>query len=448
MTTALLKHRLLTVSNVVIAVLLVLVPFFAFLSVSTSALVGHFVLVRLWDEYLLAILVLLTTGQLIINRRLRQTFLHTPLLLWILLYVAYVIVLGVIALADHQVGLKAAAYGMLLDTRFLFWFVAVWIIGTESPWLKAHWQHLIFWSLAAVAIFGLLQFFVLPDNFLIHFGYGSKTYVPYITINQNSPTIRIQSFLRGANPLGMYLGTMVGLLGAVLAFRRRDWYRWLLMTGAILALFLSFSRSGWVVAAVGVALAVWWRLKQRRQRVAVLSLAAAAVLVVGGILLVMRHNTAVQDALLHVSSHSTALVTSNQGHLATFERSIAAGVHHPLGLGPGAAGQASWYNRGHPIRNTESYLLQLADEIGWPGVLGFLAICGALALQLWRRRADPLAIGLLAVLVGITIASLVDYAWTDDTLAYTWFGLAAITLSSPRPEPDSSVPDQLAPSKK
>jgi hypothetical protein len=36
---------------------------------------------------------------------------------------------------------------------------------------------------------------------------------------------------------------------------------------------------------------------------------------------------------------------------------------------------------------------------------------------------------LLASLAGITFVNLLSHAWTDDTLAYLWWGLAGIALA-------------------
>ncbi|MBI2285670.1 hypothetical protein HYU82_02515 [Candidatus Saccharibacteria bacterium] len=52
------------------------------------------------------------------------------------------------------------------------------------------------------------------------------------------------------------------------------------------------------------------------------------------------------------------------------------------------------------------------------------------ARELWLRRSDVLPRILLISFVGLTAANLVSNAWTDDTLAYIWWGLAGICLSS------------------
>jgi len=48
---------------------------------------------------------------------------------------------------------------------------------------------------------------------------------------------------------------------------------------------------------------------------------------------------------------------------------------------------------------------------------------------LWLRRSDPLALGLFASLMGIGLIGLLSHVWTDDTLAYVWWGLAGIAMA-------------------
>jgi uncharacterized membrane protein len=103
-------------------------------------------------------------------------------------------------------------------------------------------------------------------------------------------------------------------------------------------------------------------------------------------------------------------------------------LHQPLGRGPGTAGPASVYNN-HPARIPENYFVQLAEEIGWLGLIVFLLIYWLAAKGLYFAKTNPLALGLLAALVGITFINFLSQAWTDNTLSYLWWGLAGIVLA-------------------
>lgn len=418
-------------ANWLIAVTLVAVPFHAFLTVWGSAIFGHYTLLRLWEELLLTILCIVLAGWLVRNKELRRQVTAQPLIRLIAAFVLLVVALGVVALIKHEVTPKALGYGVIVDVRFLVWLTAVWITASRSDWLHAHWRRLVLWPLAVVAVFAIWQFFVLPANFLTHFGYDKYTTVaPYTTINQNTQTIRAQATLRGPNPLGAYLALGLGLMAAVIGWNKRTWRVALLALLAAAALLLSFSRSAWIGAFVAVVLAGWWRVRSGRAKLMVLAAVLAVVLLIGASFVLFRHSSGVQDALLHVHAGSTAEQTSNEGHVSAFREGLNDLVHEPFGRGPGTAGPASWYNGSHGVRNSESYFLQLGQEIGWAGLLLFLAINVVLAMELWRRRANRLALGLLAALVGLTLVNQLAYAWADDTLVYLFWGLAGVALAA------------------
>lgn len=419
-----------TFANWLIAFVLVAVPFHAFLTVWGSAIFGHYTLLRLWEEVLLTILCIVLAGWLIRSRELRRRVVSQPLIRLIAAFVLLVLALGVVALIKHEVTLKALGYGVIVDVRFLIWLAAVWVTASRSNWLRVHWRRLVLWPLAVVAVFAIWQFFVLPANFLTHFGYNKYTTVaPYTTINQNTQTIRAQATLRGPNPLGAYLALTLGLLVAIIGWNKKVWRVVLLALLAAAALFLSFSRSAWIGAFVAVVLAGWWRVRSGRAKLLVLAAVLAIGLLVGGSFILFRNSSGVQDALLHVHAGSTAKQTSNEGHVSAFRDGLDDLVREPFGRGPGTAGPASWYNGEHGVRNSESYFLQLGQELGWPGLLLFAAITAVLAVELWRRRADRLALGLLAVLIGLTLVNQLAYAWADETLAYLFWGLAGIALA-------------------
>jgi hypothetical protein len=420
-----------TFANWLIAVVLVGVPFHAFLTVWGSTLLGHYTLLRLWEEILLAILCIVLAGWLVRDRSLRQRLAAQPLVRLILAYILLVLALALVALLKHEVTPKALGYGLIVDLRLLVWLVAVWLVASRSDWLQRHWRRLVFWPLAIVTVFALVQFVLLPNDFLTHFGYDKNvTVAPYTTINQNTQTIRAQSFLRGPNPLGAYLALGLGLLAATLAWAKKSWWLGLLGLLAGLALFLSFSRSAWIGAFVAVALAGWWRLHSQRARAVLLTAVLAVCLVIGGSFVLFRHSRGVQDALLHVHAGSTAEQTSNEGHVSAARAGLDDMVREPFGRGPGTAGPASWYNGSHGVRNSESYFLQIGQELGWAGLLLFIVINVTLAVELWKRRASRLALGLLAALIGLSIVNQFAYGWADETLVYLFWGLSGVALAT------------------
>lgn len=412
-------------ANYMVAAVLVLVPFYAFLTVWGSTLVGHYTLLRLWPELImLAVLVYLgLTGTLqgvwqeLRDKRLAWLFAGLGGL--IVLYFVYALLSGV--------GVRAAGYGLIIDIRPVLWFATVYAVVRRSSWVKARWQWLVLAPLSVVVGFTLLQFFVLPPDFLAHFGYvKDSTITPIQTINQDTTTIRAQSFLRGPNPLGAYVVLGAGLL-YISTMRRL--YKFAGLALVILALFLTFSRSAWL--GLMVTALVWFAartgfIKNYRKVLAVL-LVTLVVLIVSVVQL--QSNQGLKNAVLHVNDASTAPQTSNEDRLSALQSGARDVIREPLGRGVGTAGPASVYNQAGASRNSENYFLSLGQELGWLGLALFVMICYRLARLLYDDRS-VFALMLFATFAGLTCINLLSYAWADPTLVYLWWGLAATALGT------------------
>ncbi|MGH7157092.1 MAG: O-antigen ligase family protein [Candidatus Saccharimonadales bacterium] len=411
------------------AIILLLVPFHAFLTVWISSAIGHYTLLRLWKEFLLALLILGAIYLLITDKLLRRRVFSLNVARLIVVYTILLVICAMVALAKHWVTRKAMWYGLLVDLRYLVFFVTVLIIAAKSDWLRQSWLKLLLGPAILVAAFAVLQYLVLPYDFLKHFGYGPATIPPYETINHNVQHIRVASTTRGANPLGAYLLVPISALAVLLIkekSRRRD--KTILGLGLLLALGFSFSRSAWIGAILAIIIAVWLSLRSARiKRLA--WQAAVVVVVIAGIATATLHNNhTFQDVFLHTDSASTAAESSNQGHSAAFKSAAKDIIHQPLGGGVGSAGPQSVYNN-RPGRIAENYFLQIGQETGVLGMILFIAICVNVGLMLYQRRADPLALALLASLIGLSLVNFLSHAWEDDTLAYVWWGLAGLALA-------------------
>lgn len=424
-----LKYGILSVTAVFITLILLLIPFHALITVWPASNFGHYTAFRLWKEYLLALAVLGALYLVLFDRKTRRSTLYHNLT-WLIL--AYLVVQGLWGAWAYQTGrvdLKALAYGLLVNTRFLIFFLIAWVIGARTKRLTAKWSSVLLWPAVIVIAFGLLQALVLPYDFLKHFGYSSRTIYPYETINHNLHFVRIMSTLRGANPLGAYLLLPISALLTLLAVGKRNWQRLLMLLAAVVVLFFSYSRSAWIGAVLAAAVVGVAQLKAVRLPRWSWGVLALVVVVAAGTAFGLRHNTRLQNLLFHTQTHSAVATTSDQNHVSALEGGLHDLAHEPLGRGPGTAGPASVYNN-HPARIAENYFIQVGQEVGWLGLLLFLAINLYVALLLWRRRDDPLALTLLASLVGISFVNLLSHAWTDDTLAYLWWGLAGIAIGT------------------
>jgi hypothetical protein len=424
------------VAQALVAAVLVLVPFHAFLTVWGSTLVGHYTLLRLWDDLALLLVAGAATVCLVRDAGTRAWFMESLLVRLIAAYAGLTILLGAVSLARGDVSAKALGYGLLVNLRFLAWFLSVLLVAQRAPVLGKHWVRLVLGPAAVVAVFGALQFTVLPHDFLAHFGYHAATTIaPIETINHNSHYIRVQSSLRGANPLGAYLVLIISAAGLLFAQGRRRIAAAIFGAFALFALYASGSRSAWIGTAVSLAALAGLLAKTRKAQLLLVGLGAGLAVLALGIFLLLRGNVGLQNAVLHTQDNSSVRTTSNAAHASAVTSGIQDSIHQPLGDGPGTAGPASEYNSKQPARIAEDYYVQLAQETGWLGLALFVVILALVGFELYKLSPhSPLALTLFVSLLGISFVNLLSHAWTDDTLAFLWWGLAGIALGQPRPK--------------
>lgn len=407
------------------AVILVILPFHAFFTTWAGSTTGHLDLWRIWKELLLVLMLPLAGWLLWRSKSLKQWLIASWIVRLFAVYVLLHTVLGAWALSRGKVNAEALIYALGINLRFVGFFIICALAAAGSGFLKQNWQKIILVPAAVVVLFGLLQKFVLPYDFLRHFGYGPDTVPAYQTVDAQLDHRRIQSTLRGANPFGAYLVLVVSASFALL--RKRNALSTGLLTAAVVAMFYTYSRSAWIGVVISLALlAGWsWGRTQWRKWLAVFIVALGIIL--SGAYLLRFSNTA-QDIFLHTSTTSTSSETSNEARLASLQGGVKDVWRQPLGMGPGTAGPASLRNN-QPPRIAENYYLQLGQEIGIAGAAIFIIINLLVAVQLWQQRKDPLARILLASLVGLSFVNMLSHAWADDTLAYLWWGLAGIACA-------------------
>lgn len=381
---------------------------------------------RIWKESLLLLAIPPTLWLIWRSPELKKWLKESWIARLFGLYIALHLLLGAWALAQQEVNTTAFIYSLIVNLRFIGFFLLCAVIASQSDWLRRHWPKLLLLPAAAVIVFGLLQKFLLPYDFLRHFGYGKDTIVAYQSVDSNLGYRRIQSSLRGANPLGAYLVLIIPAFWLSLQ-KNRAW-RWLGVLGGLVVLFFSYSRSAWVglVAAAATLRGITIKAFNSSYRVIVIIVLLLALL--GGGIFLTNKSDGAQRTLFHTSDESVAPSSSNADRLASMEAGVKNVVRQPLGRGPGTAGPASFRND-LPPRIAENYFLQIGQEVGLAGLGLFIAINVLIAKQLWRRRSEQLAKILLASLVAVTLINLLSHAWTDDTLAYLWWGLAGICLA-------------------
>jgi hypothetical protein len=418
--------------NIITAVLLVWVPSAAFLTVWLASLAGHYTTWRLAEDALVVIAAFVALLSLFKHSKLGKNLVKQHIVWLIAAYVLLEIGLGLVALARHDVSHKALGYGLDVDLRFLLFFIVCLIIASYSDWLIKHWQMLVLIPAGVVIFLGLFQHFILPMDFLSHFGYNSSTILPYETVNSSLHYLRVFSTLRGSNPFGAYLVLIISL-SSVLLIRAKDRTKQLkyglLILAGLIDLFFTYSRSAWIGLGLSLlTIAVLSFKWNKRLALCFGSALAILILLSAGLFVGLRNNMTFQNDIFHTSTHSSVKISSNQNHASALRSGLSDALHQPLGRGPGTAGPASVYNY-QPARIPENYFVQIAEEIGWLGLIVFLLIYWLVAKGLYFAKTNPLALGLLAALVGITFINFLSQAWTDNTLSYLWWGLAGIALA-------------------
>jgi hypothetical protein len=420
-----LTTRLSNIAGIVVAIIIILLPFHEFLTTWAASNFNHYDLLRVWKEILIFLLtpviIYITYKTPAVKKWLKNSWLVRLTLSYILLNIG----LGIWSYKTARVNKITLADGLITDLRFPIFFIFTAVIAYHSKFLKKYWQQMLLLPATIVVAFGLAQLF-LPLDFLKHFGYGPKTIPPYETVDQKTQYHRIQSTLRGPNPLGAYLILIIS--ACFIYFKKYKWPKLILAICATTTLFFTYSRSAYVGLALSLVI-LYYLLKLNKKWHKQFLIICGAIFIALALLVVsLRYNSVAQNVLFHTSNSSKSPDSSNAQRISGLEAGLREVVHQPYGEGPGTAGPASEHNI-TPPRIAENYYVQIAQETGWIGLLIFLSINVIVAVKLWQKQKDPLACLLFASFIGISIVNLVSHEWADDTLSLIWWGMAGITLA-------------------
>ncbi len=437
--------------------LLTLLPFHAFLvTVGTKMLVGPghapLPLLALWKEALLIVICLTAALEILGTFRMsRAAFSIDPidgLLLFLLLLSV------VVSIAGHGDPLLYA-YGF----KYVFVPLCAFLVLRRVPWsshLPEKALRLILCAAAVIAVYGLLAL-LLPIPFFASLGYNDlhSLYLPdgpLPAFHQIGGTVlrRMQSVMSGPNQLGLWL-----LLPWAAALSR--WIRKpslmsrLLLTLLAVAVILTFSRSAWIAATV-IALLSLLIHRKRREAVAGLSFLLLSSLVVAFFF---------PSVLLRAASSTD--------HLSRPLEAVRRMIAEPFGAGLGAAGpasnrvsdacvflaeddDASWASDRSDLcvflgdvqvqpSDTctcpflpENWYLQIGVELGWIGMIAFLALLFLVAHRLARSPSSDARTTVLLGFCGVVIAGLFLHSFEDAAVSFSLWILLAMLLPSFRRE--------------
>lgn len=386
------------------------------------------IVVKAWKELLMVPAALLAL--LLLRRHRRWDIVKSP---WVLLPASYVL-LHLLLIPWLFTNWTAVLAGLAIDLRYIVFFVLVYILIRLYPALR----HLILFvfllGALVVGTFALAQVLVLPPDVLSLIGYGDGSIQPYLTVDENPEYIRINSTLRGPNPLGAYAVIVLALLAAY-------WWRvgrsgtklsaklmagWVALS-TLVALWFSYSRSALVAAVIALTGVFLLTVGRRLHRWVWVSLVVVVFAVMGG-LFVARDTSFVSNVILHENDGTGAEVSSNEDHVTSLAYGLDRLVQQPLGAGIGSTGSASLFTD-RPVIIENQYLL-IAHEVGWLGLALFLILFAGVLWACWLARRDWLALAVLASGVGLALIGILLPVWVDDTVAVIWWGLAALAIGT------------------
>ncbi len=385
-------------------------------------------LIKSWKEVLLGVALLLASIILTVQKQ--RHIIRTKIVYLIALFAA----LNLLLIPAFFNGFEATIAGLFINLRFFLFFVLVYTAIQLYPKAYGLFLKTFIGGALVVTVFAILQVTVLPHDILKYIGYSESTIVPFLTVDQNINYIRINSTLRGPNPLGVY--AVIVLAVVLMAWLRRprtfskkeQIIAGILAAGSVVALWASYSRSAAVAAVVAVGIILLIVYGRRISRPIWISIVVVGIALTGS-LVAFRETQFVSQVILHEDPSEGNAVNSNDGHAESLKDGTTRMLQQPLGAGIGSTGSASLQGD-DPVIIENQYLF-VAHENGWVGLALFLLITYYVLLGLWRRRAQWLALAVFASGTGIALAGLFLPVWVDDTVSIIWWGLAALVVATP-----------------
>lgn len=318
------------------------------------------------------------------------------------------LVWSALSIVYGRVDLVQGLIGLLYNFEGLLALLLLWIAPPRPAERKILFMTLAI-GLGVIGVVAAAESFI-GNGLWIWAGYTPEQHFV-------GPIPQIRSLFSGPNLLAAVLVVAAGLL----LRERPSLLNWGLLVGSGALLGLTYSRSAWLAAAVlGVGYFGYVIVSRRSFWLGLRSLALGLAIIGGAAAGAWRHQATFdqvvwhqQSTTLHVEAGTTTLAGKSAQEIL-------------LGSGVGLAGPAS-FRTGTPDIS-ESWYLQLVDEIGLVGLGLYLALM-LLVLRMLFTQGEPV-LGFLAL--GLMVQASFLHIWSDghflNVIFWMFVGLALVAV--------------------
>ena len=327
----------------------------------------------------------------------------------------YLLVLLITGFAHHS-SIKEFFFGLRYDFFFFLYYFIFRLFFGFYPRERFRALNIIFLTAIIVFIFALLQFFVLPKDFLIAFGYLPQALaeynpdlpIPAFHLLGDSEILRVQSFFAGPNQLSSFCLIIIFLTLPFLFERKNKVLPFLSFILGLGVLVLTFSRSAWIGLILGMILFGFFVLKKSP----FVSISIFSAIVAGLTAAICLFRDKLYEIFVRPSS--------SVWHWTSLKYALAELLGQPFGIGLGKVGPASQWLKKPVI--SENYYLQIGLESGFIGLILFLASFFVLLSDLSNQKTIQ-AFAVFSLTIALLVSSFFLHTLADGVLAI-YFGIA------------------------
>lgn len=416
-------------------ILLAYMPFHVFLSTWIGVTFGILDVLKALKDVVLLVGVFLSVIVLVNEKNISHIFKNKIVILisiFILLNTTYFFIF------DNYV--ESEILSLVYGVRFLLFFVYGYLItqfkGFDKDEFIKKVKKIVIYSGIIVAFVGISQVMYLPDNLYDSFGYSDKAGTPAnYYIGDSKQDERAFSTLKDPNSLGSYMIIIILILIAEVTKKKsrilskKVLYSFIVISTLCLTLTYSRSAALGLLVAVGIYFYFDKSLNPKIKKFAGIAVLTTSVLCILAVL-IFRNSYFIQTVVFHIDETTVSENTSNSIRSNAIKESIERIQEKPLGEGLGTAGPSALKNTEQKVGLTENHYLQVAVELGIIGLSIFIAITVLLAIKLYKIKDDNLSLAVLASFMGLIITNNLVHIWSNEAVAYTWWGIAGIVIYS------------------